>query len=154
MVPAQPHNRFFTRIGISYDDRATQNLAFVHGAVRMSAFNAVEEVCEFIRASAWSKANVSKGERGNARDGTHMRDNIAVSVEETKSGVVGKIGIDLDNVPYAHHQEFGPRGKPFMRPALDEGRSFAREMLAGRMREALGVQSRVRPFTRFYRGRP
>jgi hypothetical protein len=153
MVPAQPHNRFFTRIGVGYSDTLSPGLEAFGDMIRQQCMYAVMEAGEYIRSLAWGYANVSPGVIGNATDGSHMRDNINVTPFLTDSGAAAKIGIDLAIVPYAHHQEFGPRGKPFMRPALDESRDYIRELMAARLREVF-EDGHAKVFTRFYRGKP
>jgi HK97 gp10 family phage protein len=153
MVPEQPHNRFFTRIGVGVTDTLGPGLEAFAALIRQQAMYAVMEAGEHIRALAWGYANVSPGIVGNATDGSHMRDNINVTPFLTDNGAAARIGIDLSVVPYAHHQEFGPRGKPFMRPALDESRELVREIMAARLREVFD-DANVKLFTRFYRGKP
>ena len=135
---------FYGRVAVV--DTLSEGLDQVSANAFYAAQDAVLAGGEIIKNRAHDLANVSPKEIGHARDGRHMRDCIEVAlVDKPGTLVSARIFIDSDNVPYAVHQEFGPNGKPFMRPAIDETReevrSKMRELLAG---ELIGGKVQVR----------
>lgn len=136
---------FYGRVGIT--DTLTSNLDLLPDLILEAAKNAVLAGGEIVRQRAWELANVSKGDVGHAKDGRHMRDCIEVNLVD-KPGLVAnaRIEIDPDNVPYAVHQEFGPNGKPFIRPAIDETRGEVHEAMREVLAEsaATGFKTQVR----------
>lgn len=137
---------FYGRMGIQFTDTMSAVFDELADATLAICTEAVLEAGEIIRAAAFEKANVSKGVRGHGRDGEHMRDEIKVTVYEYESGVSARIGIDLSVIPYAPHQEFGPRGKPFLRPAIDENREACHEKMREVLADGLihGARTKVR----------
>ena len=140
---------FYGRVGVDVEDSLSEGLDVLESVIRAAAAKAVLKAAEPIRQRAHDLANVSNREVGHARDGRHMRDCIDITVTETASGASARIGIDIGNVPYAAHQEFGPHGKPFLRPAIDEGRSEAHGAMAASLREDIGEALAARTAVRF-----
>ena len=129
---------FYGRAGVEIKDDLTGGLESLKGLVRDAAEDAVRGGLEIIRTAAYPKANVSPGERGNAKDGRHMRDCMDISTYRDDQGAHGRLFIDMNNVPYAAHQEFGMNGKPFIRPAIDETREEVRQHMRRVMAEQVG----------------
>src|ERR1041384_4049221 len=129
---------FYARTGIEFDTSSLiKGLENVAERVVSASVDAVLNAGEIIRSRAYYLANVSPGIKGNARDGRHMRDCIEVNLFAGTSYVGVRIEIDMTNVYYAAHQEFGARGKPFIRPALDESREEVHEMLRATLQEGI-----------------
>lgn len=120
---------FYGKVGIEITDDLSKGLEFLVPAIQEAALMAVEAGGEIIRESAYAKANVSPGVYGHGAHGEHMRDEIKVTAQMTEQGAVGRVQIDMSIIPYAAHQEFGARGKPFLRPAIDETREQVRETM-------------------------
>lgn len=140
---------FFGRTGVTITD----NTGVVLPLFAAAAERAAMEGGEIVRADAYERANVSPGVAGNGVGGAHMRDEIKVSPINPREGgteITVRIGIDMAIIPYAHHQEFGSRGKPFLRPAIDENREAVRQRMREVMREELGG-ARVGTLVRFRR---
>ena len=127
---------FYTRVGVEIRDDLSGRLEMLKGPIREASKLALEAAGEVIRQRAYELANVSPGILGHGLNGAHMRDEIRVQVKETDQGAVGRVGIDLAVIPYAPHQEFGPNGKPFLRPATDETREEVRQI----MRDIIATQ--------------
>jgi hypothetical protein len=123
---------FYGRLGIEFKETITAGLEEAGHDVYAVCDVALFEAGEIVRASAYEKANVSKGVLGHGRGGEHMRDEIKVSDPyEYPTGVSVRIGVDLNIIPYAAHQEFRPEphGKPYLRPAIDETRQQCHDMI-------------------------
>lgn len=123
---------FYGRTGVEFNSTLDEGIRRIKDRTRPRVVKAVLAAAELVRSRAYDLANVSPGVHGHAVDGRHMRDCIEVGLIQEPGQVSARIGIDMSNVPYAHHQEFGPNGKPFLRPAIDESRHEAHEI----MREA------------------
>lgn len=139
---------FYAKAGLEFRDEVTDELVKLRGVVRKQAMDAVLSYASIVIDRAWELANVSAGAVGHAVDGRHMRDCIEAVPIETPTSVECKIGIDLSNVPYAAHQEFGQHGKPFLRPALDETRMEGHEIMRSVLLDGAEPRSSVR-FRRF-----
>ncbi len=143
---------FYGRTGVDFRDTLSEGLSNLSPLIVEAARVAVVDGAEIIRNRAHDLANVSPREIGHAYDGRHMRDTIEIAVMDSPNGVSARIFIDLGNVPYAVHQEFGPNGKPFMRPAIDETREEVHQVMAQSIRDNmaggfnLGTQVRFRRF--------
>jgi HK97 gp10 family phage protein len=139
---------FYGRTGLEFKDDLTGKLLKLKGEIRARAREAVLAAGDMIAQRAYDKANVSPRVIGHAVDGRHMRDCIEVIIIEDPHQVSAKIGIDISNVPYAPHQEFGSRGKPFLRPAIDESREEAHQIMRSVLIDGAEPRSLVR-FRRF-----
>ncbi|SRR5229473_2671606 len=143
---------FYGRTGVDFRDTLSDGLSSLSPLIIEASRVAVVDGAEIIRNHAHDLANVSPREIGHAYDGRHMRDTIEIAVIDQPNGVSARIFIDLGNVPYAVHQEFGPNGKPFMRPAIDETREEVHQVMAQSIRDNmaggfnLGTQVRFRRF--------
>jgi hypothetical protein len=113
---------FSGRSGIDITNTIGEGSKRLQAEMRKRVLLAVSAGAGLIQHHAASNANVSPHAVGHAKDGRHMRDCIDVEVKELPMVVEAKISIDLLNVPYAVHQEFGPHGNAFMRRAVDETR--------------------------------
>lgn len=143
---------FYAKVGISIkEDPVEENLVKLAAVVPQATQEAVLAGGEIIRSRAYGLANVSAGYTGHARDGSHMRDNIGVTVVLDEHGATARIGIPLDNVPYAPHQEFGPNGKPFLRPAVDESRVEVHRVMKEVFAQATSQEMKVSTSVRFRR---
>lgn len=140
---------FYGRTGIEFTNTLGEGLARVEAVIRPAAIAAVTAAAAPIILAAYDKANVSAGEKGHGVNGEHMRDEIKATVFEYENGVSARIGIDMSIIPYAAHQEFGVRGKPFLRPAIDENRDEAHRIMAAVMREHLADARNIRTKVRF-----
>lgn len=138
-------SQFYGRIG----NTIPEGIDRLKMAMRRRLRKMAEAAGAIVAERAYDLANVSPGDTGHANDGTHMRDNIAVEVIETGTTIEARVGIDMSNVPYAHHQEFGSRGKPFLRPAMDESRPEIHEMMQDAMEDE---DFDAKSFVRFVRG--
>lgn len=133
---------FYGRTGIEFKDGLTDNLVKLEYTIRPAATRAVLEAAQLIAEAAYQYANVSPGVKGHGRNGEHMRDEIKVVEYQKDYEVTARIQIDTDIIPYAPHQEFGPRGNGFMRRAMDENRAAAHEIQKRVMLEELGLSSK------------
>lgn len=122
---------FYGKTGVEFSNTLLQGTDELKARLRKRIETALLVGAEIVRERAYELANVSPGEVGNARDGRHMRDCIDIELRDDGTSITTKIGIDMSNVPYAAHQEFGARGKPFLRPAIDESRSEIRDLMQG-----------------------
>lgn len=141
--------QFYGRTGVDIKNTIPDGVAKLKAVLARRIEAAVKEGGALIAERAYDKANVSAGP-GHALDGGHMRDHIEVHVRKTETTVEARIGIDMSLVPYAHHQEFGPRGKPFLRPAMDESRAEVHDIMQSAMDGTLAEDSSS--FVRFNRG--
>lgn len=140
---------FYGRTGIEFKGNLATNLENLSKSIRSLAMEAVLEGGEIIRAAAYNNANVSPGVRGHGRDGEHMRDELKVTAIEYPAGVSARIGIDMAVIPYAAHQEFGPRGNAFLARAIDETRGDVRETMGAIIKAGLGADGKVAIKVRF-----
>ncbi|MCQ2589293.1 MAG: hypothetical protein MJ179_02610 [Treponema sp.] len=62
-----------------------------------------------------------------------MRRSITFSVEEKKSGAIGKVGSTIKDNPYPKYLEFGtskmPQGRPWLKPSLKKAEGYIKERL-------------------------
>lgn len=143
--------QFYGRTGVDFRNTIPEGVEKLKAVLRKRIEQAVLEAGNVVAERAYDLANVSAGAAGHAADGSHMRDNIAVHIVKGATTVEARIGIDMSIVPYAHHQEFGPRGKPFLRPAMDESRSEVHDIMQGALDGTVAEDSSS--FVRFNRGK-
>lgn len=142
---------FYGRTGIDITNTLSENLEHLASRVRGVAIEAVLAGAEPIKQAAYDNANVSRGILGHGVNGEHMRDEIKVTVTESGNVISGRVQIDMGIIPYAAHQEFGPRGNAFMRRAFDEKRDEAHKIMGSVFSAALGSDGKVRTQVRFRR---
>lgn len=143
---------FYGRLGIRFDTSIMDALDALPELFHETLEWIVMEAAEPIALHAYSLANVSPKPVGHGVHGEHMRDMIELTPYVYPDGVSVRIGIDLSIIPYAAHQEFGPRGKPFLRPAIDEGREQAHQTMKILLSEELPAIARnTRSKVRFRR---
>ena len=142
---------FYGRTGIDFRDTLSGGLSNLHPLIIEASRVAVAEGAEIVRQRAHDLANVSPRFIGHANDGRHMRDCIDITVLDQPNGVSARIGIDLSNVPYAVHQEFGPNGKPFLRPAIDESRNEVHQVMGQSLRDNMAGGFNLGTLVRFRR---
>lgn len=142
---------FYGRTGIEFTGDLLENLERLQTEVRPAAIAAVTQAAEIIQAKAYAYANVSAGVQGHGVNGEHMRDEIKIETREYPVSVSARIGIDMSVIPYAAHQEFGPRGNRFLTRAVDESRDECHAVLREVFSASLGADGKIRTAVRLRR---
>lgn len=142
---------FYGRTGIDIANTLSDNLEHLAFSVRAAAIQAVLAGAEVIREQAYINANVSNGINGHGVNGEHMRDEIRITTTTVGTVISGRVQIDMSVIPYAAHQEFGPRGNAFMRRAFDERRDDAHRVMGEVFSARLGADGKVKTQVRFRR---
>lgn len=138
----------YGRTGIDLKDTLTEGLESLATKAEYAMGLAVYAGAVPIQRRAIELCPRSAREPGHGRDGSHIQDKIEIEVVTEINRAYAKIGVfDVANNPYAPHIEFGDRGTPFIRPAIDETREESRAAMAEVMRDELsghGYRASVR----------
>jgi hypothetical protein len=139
---------FYGKTGIEIKDGLSDGLQSLATKARHVTEVAAYAGAVIVQRRAVELCPRSPGESGNGRDGSHIQDKIDIRIVQEPAGAYAKIGVfDVANNPYGPHLEFGDRGRPFMRPAIDETREEVHQEMRRVVAEELGslpIRSQVR----------
>lgn len=139
----------YGKVGIELRDTLSDSLSSLATKVPDATVAAVTAGATIVQQRAIELCPRSKKDPGNGRDGSHIQDKIDIQIVTEPYRAVATVGVfDVANNPYAPHLEFGDRGTPFLRPALDETRSEVHQEMRSVLAGALGDQ-KVRTSVRF-----
>lgn len=143
---------FYGRTGIEVRDTLTGGMERLRSYIQEAMYVSAMAGAEVVQGRAKELCPVSAGLRGNCTDGSHMVDHIDIEIYRQAQGVSARIGVfDTSICNYAPHVEFGMHGRPFLRPAVDETRDQAHQVMQQTFNEQLMEGFDVHTAVRFRR---